>query len=182
MSSRPTHNQPRPQLHMWLPTPFSSSPPPIHTLLLYSLLWSVQHSTRCMHLSHISTSKSNIFHLLIPVWVFETEDRMAFARVTQVRLVKFFISKTEKIKCKLIKFLFEFKTRGDCKPLSKSFLKQEEIIQIYAAHEDCSTQTNSKHGKRGLIYGTLTSISAFSERLKMNKKTQLKNSWFRFRT
>ena len=59
------------------------------------------------------------------------------------------------------------------KGLSESFLKQEEIIKICAAHEDCSTQTNSKHGKRGLIYGTLTSISAFSEGLKMNKKTQL---------
>ena len=68
------------------------------------------------------------------------------------------------------------------KGLSESFLKQEEIIKIYAAHEDCSTQTNSKHGKRGLIYGTLTSISAFSEGLKMNEKTQLENSWFRFRT
>ena len=160
------------------------SPPPPPSTPFYCIPYCGQSSTvpgACV--SHISsTSKSNIFHLLIPVWVFETEDRMAFARVTQVRLVKFFISKTGKIKCKLIKFLFEFKTRGECKPLSKSFLKQEEIIKIYAAHEDCSTQTNSKHGKRGLIYGTLTSISAFSEGLKMNKKTQLKNSWFRFRT
>ena len=182
MSSRPTHNHPRSQLHMWLPTPFSSPPPP--STPFYCIPYCGQSSTvpgACV--SHISsTSKSNIFHLLIPLWVFETEDRMAFARVTQVRLVKFFISKTGKIKCKLIKFLFEFKTRGECKPLSKSFLKQEEIIKIYAAHEDCSTQTNSKHGKRGLIYGTLTSISTFSEGLKMNKKTQLKNSWFRFRT
>lgn len=31
----------------------------------------------------------------------------------------------------------------------------------------------SNMGKWGLIYGTLTSISAFSEGLKMNKKTQL---------
>ena len=52
VSSRPTHNQPWPQLYMWLPTPFSS-PPPIHTLLLYPLLWSVQYSTRCLRLSHI---------------------------------------------------------------------------------------------------------------------------------
>ena len=28
VSSRPTHNHLRPQLHMWLPTPFSSPPPP----------------------------------------------------------------------------------------------------------------------------------------------------------
>ena len=28
VSSRPTHNQPWPQLYMWLPTPFSSPPPP----------------------------------------------------------------------------------------------------------------------------------------------------------
>ena len=28
MSYRPTHNQPRPQLHMWLPTPFSPPPNP----------------------------------------------------------------------------------------------------------------------------------------------------------
>ena len=32
------------------PTP---PPPPIHTLLLYPLLWSVQYSTRCLRLSHI---------------------------------------------------------------------------------------------------------------------------------
>ena len=115
VSSRPTHNHPWPQLHKWLPTPFSS-PPPIHTLLLYPLLWSVQYSVFVSHIS--STSKSNIFHLLIPVWVFETEDRMVYTRVTQVRLVKFFIRKTEKTKCKLIKFLFEFKTRGECQPLT----------------------------------------------------------------
>lgn len=96
--------------------PPSPPPPPIHTLLLYPLLWSVQYSVFVSHIS--STSKSTIFHLLIPVWVFETEDRMAYTRVTQVRLVKFFIRKTEKTKCKLIKFLFEFKTRGECQPLT----------------------------------------------------------------
>ena len=118
VSSRPTHNQPWPQLYMWLPTPFSSPPPP--STPSYCIPYCGQSSTvpgACV--SHISsTSKSNIFHLLIPVWVFETEDRMAFTRVTQVRLVKFFIRKTEKTKCKLIKFLFEFKTRGECQPLT----------------------------------------------------------------
>lgn len=118
VSSRPTHNHPRPQLHMWLPTPFSSPPP--QSTPSYCIPYCGQSSTvpgACV--SHISsTSKSNIFHLLIPVWVFETEDRMAFARITQVRLVKFFIRKTEKTKCKLIKFLFEFKTRGECQPLT----------------------------------------------------------------
>ena len=116
-SSRPTHNHPRPQLHMWLPTPFSSPPPSTPS---YCIPYCGQSSTvpgACV--SHISsTSKSNIFHLLIPVWVFETEDRMAFARITQVRLVKFFIRKTEKTKYKLIKLLFEFKTRGECQPLT----------------------------------------------------------------
>ena len=33
--------------------PPSPPPPPIHTLLLYPLLWSVQYSTRCLRLSHI---------------------------------------------------------------------------------------------------------------------------------
>ena len=33
MSYRPTHNQPRPQLHMWLPTPFSPPPHP-HPLIV----------------------------------------------------------------------------------------------------------------------------------------------------
>ena len=117
MSYRPTHNQPRPQLHMWLPTLLL--PPPPYTPS-YCIPYCGQSSTvpgACV--SHISlTSKSNIFHLLIPVWVFKTEDRMAFARVTQVRLVKFFIRKTEKTKCKLIKFLFESKTRGECQPIT----------------------------------------------------------------
>lgn len=96
------------------------SPPPPPSTPFYCIPYCGQSSTvpgACV--SHISsTSKSIIFHLLIPVWVFETEDRMAFARITQVRLVKFFIRKTEKTKCKLIKFLFEFKTRGECQPLT----------------------------------------------------------------
>ena len=96
------------------------SPPPPPSTPSYCIPYCGQSSTvpgACI--SHISsTSKSNIFHLLIPVWVFETEDRIAFARITQVRLVKFFIRKTEKTKCKLIKFLFEFKTRGECQPLT----------------------------------------------------------------
>lgn len=115
MSYRPTHNQPRPQLHMWLPTPFSPPPNP-HPLTVSPTVVSPVPGACISHIS--STSKSNIFHLLIPVWVFETEDRIAFARITQVRLVKFFIRKTEKTKCKLIKFLFEFKTRGECQPIT----------------------------------------------------------------
>ena len=96
------------------------SPPPPPSTPSYCIPYCGQSSTvPGVFVSLISsTSKSNIFHLLIPVWVFETEDRMAFARITQVRLVKFFIRKTEKTKCKLIKFLFEFKTRGECQPIT----------------------------------------------------------------
>ena len=115
VSSRPTLT---PTLYV-VTNPLLLPPPPPSTPF-YCIPYCGQSSTvpgACV--SHISsTSESNIFHLLIPVWVFETEDRMAYTRVTQVRLVKFFIRKTEKTKCKLIKFLFEFKTRGECQPIT----------------------------------------------------------------
>ena len=119
MSCRPTHNHP-PTPNSYVVTNPLLLPPPPPSTPSYCIPYCGQSSTvpgACV--SHISsTSKSNIFHLLIPVWVFETEDRMAFARITQVCLVKFFIRKTEKTKCKLIKFLFEFKTRGECQPIT----------------------------------------------------------------